>query len=114
MKSRFTPKVVFVAMITALGCASGPETEPQPPTSASSHATAWVPGTPIPAYTRAEGTEQKLHIDWILPGDSLESLTDYSALIVDGLVESTRYDVIRSYAQSKHGDAAESGDYTDF
>jgi hypothetical protein len=114
MKSRFTPKVVFVGMITALGCVSGPETEPAPPpTSASSHATAWVPGTPIPPYTRAEGMEQKLHIDWILPGDSLESLTDYSALIVDGQVESTRYDVIRSYAQSKDGDAAKSGDYTD-
>ena len=115
MKSGFPSKVAFVAMVTALGCASSSsESEPAPPTSSSSHATAWVPGTPIPPYTRAEGIEQKLNIDWILPGDSLESLTDYSALIVDGEVESTRYDIIRSHAQSKQGGPAESGEYTDF
>ena len=59
---------------------------------------AWVPGTPVPAHTHAEGTAHTLTVDWILEEDSVDELTDHSALIINGRVESTRFDVIRTWA----------------
>ena len=53
--------------------------------------TAWVPGTPVPAHAHAEGTAHTMEMDWIRREGSVEDLTDHSALIVSGRVESTRW-----------------------
>ncbi|MFP2931873.1 matrixin family metalloprotease [Pyxidicoccus sp. 3LG] len=108
--------VVPLALLSVVGCAKTGGDEALPVTPEDAHVTAWVPGTPVPTHAHAEGTAHTLTVDWILEEDSVEELTDHSALIIDGRVESTRFDVIRTYAQSKvegHPTGEESGIYTD-
>ncbi|MCY1078056.1 matrixin family metalloprotease [Archangium lansingense] len=108
--------VVPLALLGMVGCTSSGVDESSEPASKDAHVTAWVPGTPRPTHAHAEGMEHTLEMDWIRHEGSVEDLTDHSALIIGGRVESTRFDVIRTYAQSKlegqpSGEA--SGIYTD-
>ncbi|MCY1023811.1 matrixin family metalloprotease [Pyxidicoccus sp. MSG2] len=93
--------VVPLALLGVVGCAKTGGDEALPVTPEDAHVTAWVPGTPVPAHAHAEGTDHTLMVDWILEEDSVDELTDHSALIINGRVESTRFDVIRAYAKSK-------------
>ncbi|MCY1032718.1 matrixin family metalloprotease [Corallococcus sp. BB11-1] len=106
-----------LALLGLMGCAQDAGVdEVLPAASQDAHVKAWVPETPVPTPAHAQGTEHTLSIDWILQEKSVEALTDHSALIINGRVESTRYDVIRTHAQSKTEGApsGEAGDlYTD-
>jgi hypothetical protein len=93
--------VVPLALLGVVGCAKTGGDEALPVTPEDAHVTAWVPGTPLPAHAHAEGTTHALTMDWVLQENSVDELTDHSALIINGKVESTRFDVIRAYAQSK-------------
>lgn len=108
---------VPLALLGMLGCTNDAGKE-EAVTSApgDAHVKAWVPETPVPAPAHAEGTEHTLQVDWVLQEKTVEALTDHSALIIDGTVESTRYDVLRTYARSKEEGAVPgelSGLYTD-
>jgi len=110
--------VVPFALLGLAGCSKpGADEVPAPaPASEDTQATAWVPGTPVPAQAHAEGTEHTMEMDWIRRDGSVDGLTDHSALIVSGQVESTRYDVVRAWAQSKvegQPTGPESGIYSD-
>jgi hypothetical protein len=109
--------LVPLALLSLVGCANtGVDEPPAEPAPEDAHVTAWVPGTPMPTHKHAEGTGHTLAIDWIRHEGSVDDLTDLSALIIGGRVESTRFDVIRAYAQSKvagQPSGAESGSYTD-
>ena len=103
MKKQTRSWIVPLALMGVVGCASSgaDESKPSEPVAQDTEVKAWVPGTPTPAHTHEEGTQHTLEMDWIRHEGSIEDLTDHSALIIGGRVESTRYDVIRSYAQSK-------------
>jgi hypothetical protein len=108
--------VVPWALLGLVGCTNAGVDESTESASKDAHVTAWVPGKPMPTHAHAEGTEHSLEMDWVRDEGSIEELTDHSALIIGGRVESTRFDVVRSYAQSKlegqpSGEA--SGIYTD-
>ncbi|MCP3166043.1 matrixin family metalloprotease [Myxococcus qinghaiensis] len=90
-----------LALLGALGCTNDGVEEPAPPVQEDVQVTAWVPGTPPPSHTHVEGTEHSLVMDWVREEGSIEDLTDHSALVVRGQVESTRFDVMRAHAQSK-------------
>ncbi len=116
MKKSTRSWVMPLALLGVVGCAKTGGEEVLHVTPEDGHVEAWVPGTPVPAHQHADGTAHTLMVDWILEEDSVEELTDHSALVIDGRVESTRYDVIRTWAQSKvegqpSGEA--SGIYTD-
>src|SRR6218665_1080822 len=105
-----------LALLGVVGCTNTGADESLEAAPQDAQVTAWVPGKPMPAHAHAEGTEHTLEMDWIRHEGSVEDLTDHSALIIGGRVESTRFDVIRTYAQSKlegqpSGEA--SGIYTD-
>jgi hypothetical protein len=93
--------VVPLALLGVVGCAKTGGDEVLPVPADDSQVTAWVPGTPVPAHAHAEGTHHTLTVDWILEEDSVDELTDHSALVINGRVESTRFDVVRAWAQSK-------------
>ncbi|WP_141591585.1 matrixin family metalloprotease [Myxococcus sp. AB056] len=108
--------LVPLALLGALGCTNDGVEEPAPPVQQDVQVTAWVPGTPPPSHTHVEGTEHSLVMDWVREEGSIEDLTDHSALIINGQVESTRFDVMRAYAQSKvegQPTGEESGTYSD-
>lgn len=108
--------VVPLALVGVVGCTNAGVDESSESASTDAHVTPWVPGTPKPTHAHIEGTEHTLEIDWIRQEGSVEDLTDHSALIIRGQVESTRFDVIRTYAQSKsetQPTGAESGIYSD-
>ncbi|OJT19028.1 hypothetical protein BO221_36540 [Archangium sp. Cb G35] len=118
MKKQTRSWLAPLALMGVVGCASSgaDESKPSEPVAQDTEVTAWVPGTPAPAQAHAEGTKHTLEMDWIRHEGSIEDLTDHSALVIGGRVESTRFDVIRTYAQSKQegqpsGEA--SGIYTD-
>lgn len=116
MKKNTRSWLMPLALMGVVGCAKTAGDETPPPAPAEGQVEAWVPGTPAPAHAHAEGTEHSLMVDWILEEDTIEELTDHSALVIDGSVVSTRYDVVRTFAQSKlegqpTGEA--SGIYTD-
>ncbi|WP_225409505.1 matrixin family metalloprotease [Stigmatella hybrida] len=100
-KSYMRSWAVPLALLGVVGCAKTEGDEALAITPDDAHVAAWVPGTPVPSHTHAEGTSHALTVDWILEEDSVEELTDHSALVINGRVESTRYDVVRAYAQSK-------------
>ena len=93
--------VVPLALLGLVGCAKTGGEEPVELAPVADEVTAWVPGTPLPKHAHAEGTGHSLMVDWILEEDSVDELTDHSALIINGRVESTRFDVVRTFAQSK-------------
>jgi hypothetical protein len=108
--------VVPFALLGLAGCAKPGSDEAPPAAAEDTQATAWVPGTPVPAQAHAEGTAHTMEMDWIRRDGSVDGLTDHSALIVSGQVESTRYDVVRAWAQSKvegQPTGPESGIYSD-
>ncbi len=108
--------VVPFALLGLAGCAKPGTEEVIAPTTQDAHVTAWVPGTPLPTHSHAEGTAHSLEMDWIRRDGSVDDLTDHSALIINGRVESTRYDVVRAWAQSKvegQPTGPESGIYSD-
>lgn len=108
--------VVPFALLSLAGCDKPGAPEELPPTPEDSQVLAWVPGTPMPTHNHAEGTTHTMEVDWIRHDGSVDELTDHSALIIHGRVESTRYDVIRSWAQSKvagQPTGPESGIYSD-
>jgi hypothetical protein len=116
MKKQTRSWIVPLALMGVVGCANPGAGESPELASADAPVTAWLPGTPRPAHAHAEGTEHTLELDWIRQGGSVEDLTDHSALVIRGQVESTRFDVIRTYAQSKtegQPTGAESGIYSD-
>ncbi|MFP2903135.1 hypothetical protein, partial [Corallococcus sp. 4LFB] len=108
---------VPLVLLGMVGCANDVAgDEAVAPAAQDAHVKAWVPETPVPAAAHAEGTEHTLQVDWVLQEKTVEDLTDHSALIIDGKVESTRYDVLRTYARSKTEGALPgelSGLYTD-
>jgi len=93
--------VVPLALLGVVGCTNAGVEESIEAAPKDEQVTAWVPGKPLPTQAHAEGTEHTLEMDWVRHGGSVEDLTDHSALIVNGRVESTRFDVVRAYAQSK-------------
>jgi hypothetical protein len=115
MKKHSRSWVVPFALLGMVGCANTGADEARAAGEAT-EVTAWVPGTPRPAHTHAEGTTHTLEMDWIRHEGSVEDLTDHSALVIRGRVESTRFDVMRSWAQSKvegQPTGPESGIYND-
>ncbi|RKI72678.1 hypothetical protein D7X55_06890 [Corallococcus sp. AB049A] len=106
-----------LALLGMVGCTNDVAgDEASAPAPQDAHVKAWVPETAVPAPAHAEGTEHTLQMDWALQEKTVEDLTDHSALIIDGTVESTRYDVLRTYARSKTEGATPgelSGLYTD-
>lgn len=102
MKKQTCSWVVPLALLGVVGCTNGGVDESSASASASKdEVMAWVPGKPMPARAHAEGTTHTLEMDWVRHEGSIEDLTDHSALVINGRVESTRFDVIRTYAQSK-------------
>lgn len=113
MTTGFASRIILCAFVGVSGCTTGTIDGPgESPAEARAEATAWVPGSPLPIHKHADGVDHSLSIDWVLAEDSVEALTDHSQLIVDGKVENTRYDVIRTYAQQ--GDEQDTAIYTDF
>ncbi|NVJ08915.1 matrixin family metalloprotease [Myxococcus sp. AM001] len=108
--------ILPLALLGALGCTNDGAEEPVPPVQEDVQVTAWVPGTSAPSHTHVEGSEHSLVMDWVRGEGSIEDLTDHSALIIHGQVESTRFDVMRAHAKSKvEGQPTdeESGAYSD-
>lgn len=91
--------LVPLALMGVVGCTNAGETVETAPKD--EQVKAWVPGMAKPGHTHAEGAQHTLEVDWLRHDGSVEELTDHSALIINGRVESTRFDVIRSWAQSK-------------
>ncbi|WP_426751569.1 matrixin family metalloprotease [Myxococcus sp. Y35] len=108
---------VPLVLLGVVGCAkTGGDDEVLPAPAVDGYVAAWVPGTPVPTHAHAEGTAHTLTVDWILEEDSIDALTDHSALIINGRVESTRFDVVRAHALSKEDGrplGEESGLYSD-
>lgn len=108
--------VVPFALLGLAGCDKPGATEVLHSTPEGASVEAWVPGTPVPASQHAEGTGHTLEMDWVRQDGSVDELTDHSALIINGRVETTRHDVIRAWAQSKvegQPTGPESGIYSD-
>jgi hypothetical protein len=101
MKKYTRSWVVPFALMGVVGCTNTGADESKEPASTDAQVTAWVPGKPLPAHAHAEGTAHTLEVDWVRHDGSIEELTDHSALIVGGRVEATRFDIIRTWAQSK-------------
>ena len=93
--------VVPLALFSVVGCTSAEVDASSKSTPQDAEVKAWVPGTPLPTHAHADGTTHTLEMDWVRHEGSIEDLTDHSALIIGGRVESTRFDVMRAYAQSK-------------
>ncbi len=116
MKKQMRSLVVPFALLGVVGCANtgGDESKSA---GQSTEVAAWVPGTPKPsAQAHADGTTHTLEMDWLRHEGSVEDLTDHSALIVRAQVVSTRFDVLRAWAQSKmegQPTGSESGLYSD-
>lgn len=115
MKKQTRSWVAPLALLGVVGCSStgADETKVAP---ASTEVAAWVPGTPRPSHAHADGTTHTLEMDWLRHEGTVEDLTDHSALIVRAQVVSTRYDVLRAWAQSKvegQPSGPESGIYSD-
>lgn len=104
---------VSLALLGALGCTPDGGEAPTTPVQEDVQVTAWMPGTPPPSHTHVEGTGHSLVMDWVRDEGSVEDLTDHSALVVHGQVESTRFDVMRAHAQSKQSPGEASGTYSD-
>jgi hypothetical protein len=101
MKKNTRSWVVPFALLGVVGCTNTGADESSESASKGAQVTAWVSGKAMPAHAHVEGTEHTLQMDWVRHEGSVEDLTDHSALIVGGRVESTRFDVLRAYAQSK-------------
>ena len=115
MKKQTRSWVVPLALLGVVGCTNTGADEAKVSGEAT-EVTAWVPGTPKPSHVHADGTTHTLEMDWIRHEGSVEDLTDHSALIVRAQVVSTRFDVMRAWAQSKvegQPTGPESGIYSD-
>jgi hypothetical protein len=115
MKKQTRSWVAPLALLGVVGC-SNTGTDEAKVAPESTEVAAWVPGTPKPAHTHADGTMHTLEMDWLRHEGTVEDLTDHSALIVRAQVVSTRFDVMRAWAQSKvegQPTGSESGIYSD-